>query len=114
MEYTIDAQGKRLGRIASEVAGILMGKNTSDFARNKIPEVKVKVINTSKIFLTSKKKSSKIYKSYSGYPGGLKEKSMKKVIADKGTKEVLKTAVKGMLPTNKLRSKMIKNLIIIE
>ncbi len=56
----------------------------------------------------------KIYKNYSGYPGGLKERTMKKVVSDKGMKEVLRIAIKGMLPKNKLRDRMIKNLIIQE
>jgi len=114
MEYTIDAQNKKLGRLASEVAVILMGKNRADFVRNAIPDVKVKVSNAGKIFVTNKKQESETYKNYSGYPGGLRERSMKKVVADKGMKEVLKIAIKGMLPKNKLRDRMMKNLIIIE
>jgi large subunit ribosomal protein L13 len=114
MEYTIDAQNKKLGRLASEVASILMGKNRADFVRNAIPEVKVKISNASKIFVTSKKQEAKIYKNYSGYPGGLRERSMKKVIADKGMKESLRIAIKGMLPKNKLRDRMMKNLIITD
>lgn len=114
MEYKIDAQGKKLGRIASQAASILMGKNRTDFVRNAIPDVKVAIENASKISVTNKKMESKIYKSYSGYPGGLKERSMKKVVSDKGMKEALKIAVKGMLPRNKLRDRMMKNLIIKE
>jgi large subunit ribosomal protein L13 len=112
MEHTIDAQGKKLGRIASAVASILMGKNRADFVRNAIPEVKVTIINSAKIATTNKKMEAKVYKTYSGYPGGLKERTMKKVVADKGMKEALKIAVKGMLPKNKLRDRMMKNLII--
>ncbi|MEK7635430.1 MAG: 50S ribosomal protein L13 [Patescibacteria group bacterium] len=114
MEHTIDAQNKKLGRLASEVAVILMGKNRADFARNTIPEVKVKVSNAGKIFVTNKKQESETYMNYSGYPGGLRERSMKKVISDKGMKEVLRIAVRGMLPKNKLRDRMMKNLIISE
>ena len=114
MEHTIDAQGKKLGRVASEVAKLLMGKNRTDFARNTVPDTKVKVINSSKLDVRSKKMESKKYKNYSGYPGGLRETSMKKVIADKGYREVLKIAIKGMLPTNKLRPVMLKNLTISE
>ena len=87
MNYTIDAQDKKLGRLATEAATILMGKNRTDFVRNAIPEVKLKIINAGKISVTNKKISNKNYKTYSGYPGGLKESSMKKVIADKGMKE---------------------------
>jgi large subunit ribosomal protein L13 len=112
MKYEIDAQNKKLGRIASQAATLLMGKNRTDFVRNAIPEVKVEIMNASKLDVTNKKLESKIYKSYSGYPGGLKERSMKKVVSDKGLKEALRIAVKGMLPKNKLRDRMMKNLII--
>jgi large subunit ribosomal protein L13 len=114
MNYEIDAQNKKLGRVASEVAVILMGKNRADFVRNAIPNIKVKITNASKIFTTNKKMSGKIYKKYSGYPGGLKERTMKKVASDKGMKEALRIAIKGMLPKNKLRDRMMKNLIITE
>lgn len=110
MEHTLDAQGKRLGRIASEAAKLLMGKNRVDFVRNAVPNVKVTILNTSKADLTNKKLDQKVYTSYSGYPGGLKQRSMKKVISDKGTKETFKKAVYGMLPANKLRAKMMLNL----
>ncbi|MEK7642490.1 MAG: 50S ribosomal protein L13 [Patescibacteria group bacterium] len=114
MEYTIDAQNKKLGRIASEVAKLLMGKNRVDFVRNAIPSVKVKITNASKVDITNKKLEDKNYKYYSGFPGGLKEHSMKKVTKDKGFKEAFRIAVRGMLPKNKLRDRMMKNLIITE
>jgi large subunit ribosomal protein L13 len=114
MEHTIDAQGKKLGRIATEAATILMGKNRVDFARNVVPELKLRIKNASKIFVSNKKMEQKTYKNYSGYPGGLKERSMKKVISDKGMKEPLRIAIRGMLPKNKLRDRMMKNLIITE
>jgi large subunit ribosomal protein L13 len=112
MEYTIDAQGKKLGRIASEAATVLMGKNRADFVRNAIPDVKLKITNSSKISTTNKKMDQKVYKNYSGYPGGLRERTMKKVVEDSGMKEVLRIAIKGMLPKNRLRDRMMKNLII--
>ena len=99
--------------MASEIAVILIGKNRADFVRNAIPELKLKVINASKISVTNKKLNQKIYKNYSGYPGGLRERTMKKVVADKGMKETLRIAIKGMLPKNKLRDRMMKNLIIL-
>jgi large subunit ribosomal protein L13 len=113
-EYVLDANGKKLGRLASETATILMGKNRPDFVRNAIPEVKVKITNAGKIFTSNQKMIDKVYKNYSGYPGGLRERSMKKVISDKGMKEVLRIAVKGMLPKNRLRDRMMQNLIITE
>jgi len=112
MQYEIDAQNKKIGRIASEAAKILMGKNRVDFARNTYPAVKVKISNASKVDITNKKTITTKYKSYSGYPGGLKERTMKKVVADKGFREIFRKAVYGMLPSNKLRAKMIKNLVI--
>jgi large subunit ribosomal protein L13 len=114
MNYTIDAQGKKLGRIASQAATLLMGKNRADFVRNAIPDVKVQILNASKLSVTNRKMDEKIYKNYSGFPGGLKERTMKKVVSDKGLKESLRIATKGMLPKNKLRDRMMKNLIITE
>lgn len=114
MEHKIDAREKKLGRLASEVAVILMGKNRTDFARNTFPDVKITVSNAGKISTTNKKMENKVYKNYSGYPGGLKERSMKKLVSDKGMKEALRIAVKGMLPKNKLRDRMMKNLKITD
>lgn len=114
MDHTIDAQNKKLGRVASEAASVLMGKNRVDFAKNSIPNVRVKISNAGKLSVTNKKTEEKIYTTYSGYPGGLKQKSMKHTVKEKGMKEALRTAVKGMLPKNKLRDRMMKNLIITE
>lgn len=111
-EYNIDAEGKRLGRLASEVAVLLMGKQLPDFTRNKVPAVSVTVENIDLLDVNSKKKSEKIYNHYTGHPGGLREYPMKKVIADKGMSEVFEKAVYGMLPGNKLRPLMMKNLTI--
>lgn len=114
MEHTIDAKGKKLGRIATEVAVILMGKDSVDFAKNVVADVKVKVINSSKIEIGSNKLEEKRYKRYSGYPGGLKIQSAAEVIKKKGYSELVKLAVRGMLPNNKLRPVMLKNLEVTE
>ena len=114
MERKIDAQNKKLGRLASEVASILMGKDRTDFARNTVADIKVIIENVSKLAVTDKKMDQKIYKSYSGYPSGLKERSMKRVVANKGMSEALRIAIKGMLPKNKLQDRIMKNLIIKE
>jgi|SRR3989344_622459 len=114
MQYEIDAQNKKLGRIASEAAKLLMGKNRPDFARNTVADVKVKIVNASKVDILNKKMEGKFYKNYSGYPGGLKESKMKKVIHDKGMRETFRIAVRGMLPINKLRPILMKNLIITD
>lgn len=110
--HTIDASGKKLGRVASEAASILMGKHEADFARNKVLETSVLIKNASKLSITEKKSKEKTYKSYSGYPGGLKIATLEEVKTKKGTGEIVKKAVYGMLPKNKLRSIMIKKLKI--
>lgn len=112
--YKIDATGKKMGRLAAEVAVLLMGKGDADFARNKIPENKVEVSDASKMSIDTKKKLDKKYYAHSGYPGGLKEESLEQVIAKKGAKEALRRAVSGMLPKNKLRARMLANLKITD
>jgi large subunit ribosomal protein L13 len=114
MEYTIDATNKSLGRLASEAATKLMGKNTTTFVRNAVPNTRVTITNASKMKVDPKKLDQKIYKTYSGYPGGLKEKKMAHVVSTKGYTEVVTTAVKGMLPDNKLKKEMLKHLIVTE
>ena len=112
--HTIDAKGKKLGRVASEAASFLMGKNSTDFARNSIPEVKVHVINTSQAKIDAKKKNEKVYKRYTGHNSGLISTTMEALIADKGYSAVFEEAIYGMLPHNKLTKGMMKNLIITE
>lgn len=112
MEYTIDVKGKSLGRAASEVAAILRGKNTPGFTSNKAPDVKVEILNVADIKISGNKMDQRDYKSFSGYPGGLKLTKMKEVVKKKGNEFIFKKAVLGMLPKNKLQSIMIKNLII--
>jgi len=114
MEYKIDASEKVLGRIASEVAQILMGKNLPNFQRHELSGNKVHIINASKAKISIKKLESKEYKRYSGYPGGLKTSNMEKIIAKKGYSELFRKAVYGMLPSNKLRAVIMKNLTISE
>ena len=114
MEHNIDATNKKLGRLATEVAVLLMGKNTPDFAKNKVADIKINITNASKMDIDEKKLESKEYQRYSGYPGGRKIKKMSEVIGKKGFAEVLEKAVYGMLPTNKLRAKLMKNLVIEE
>ncbi|MBX4181574.1 50S ribosomal protein L13 [Candidatus Parcubacteria bacterium] len=114
MKHTIDAKGKVPGRIATQVAVLLMGKNRTDFSRNAIPEVEVEVINVKDLSLDANKLRDKKYARHSLYPGGLTLESMSHVVATKGPKEVLRRAVYGMLPKNKLRPRMMKNLKIHE
>ncbi len=114
MTHTIDATGKSLGRTASKAAALLIGKDTAAFARNKPGTNKVEIINTSKAKIDVKKQKTKLYEMYSGYPGGFRTPSMEEVIGKKGYSEVFKLAVYGMIPRNKLRPILMKNLKISE
>jgi len=109
--HTIDAANKVLGRLATEIAILLRGKNKIDFAPNKDIGDFVVVKNIKKIKVTGKKFEKKIYYHHTGYLGGLKETPFKKLFK-KDPGEVLKKAVFGMLPKNKLRAKQIKRLKI--
>jgi large subunit ribosomal protein L13 len=91
-----------------------MGKHLTTFKRNEIPEVNVVIENASKADITVKKLSTKAYQRYSGYPGGLKTLSAAQTVAKKGFAELFRKAVYGMLPTNRLRPRMIKHLIVKE
>ncbi|MBX4215910.1 50S ribosomal protein L13 [Candidatus Parcubacteria bacterium] len=112
--YTIDANGKAIGRVASEAALRLLGKTTPDFKRNEVKDLSVTIVNAGKIKIHPKKAKVKRYKTFSGYPDGLKERSMEQVIEKKGVKEVIYHAVRGMLPKNKLQDKRLRNLTITE
>ena len=112
--HTIDASGKKLGRVASEASSILMGKNLTTFARNKYHFIKVHIQNVSKADISEKKRVEKTYDRYTGYPGGRRVETAEKVIATKGYTELFRKAIYGMLPSNKLRSRIMKNLIISE
>jgi len=114
VKYTIDATNKKLGRVASEAAILLMGKNAPGYARHEESENTVEIINASGLSITPKKQRDTKYTSYSGYPGGLKVASMEQIIDKKGKAELVKIAVKGMLPKNKLQARMMKKLTITE
>lgn len=113
-KINLDAKEKKLGRLASEIAVILMGKDEPDYTPNKVATVQVLVKNASLLDISKRKLDGKIYDSFSGYPGGRKEVLMRKLIEKGGYKIVLRNAVFGMLPKNKLRALTIKHLIIEE
>jgi large subunit ribosomal protein L13 len=113
MNYTIDATGKKLGRISSEAAAYLRGKMDTDFAPNKVSDVKVTITNASQLDL-SEQRLSEEYTTYSGYPGGLKHETRGHLLGRRGIKEVVMRTVRGMLPRTKLRTEMLKNLTITE
>ena len=107
---TIDDSGRTLGRVASEVAKTLMGKDKPTFERNKYSGNPVSVLNASKIKITNKKLETMYHTRYSGYPGGLRILTGDFTKRTKGMKELVKLAVYQMLPDNKLRREMMKNL----
>lgn len=111
-KYTLDATNKKIGRVASEAAKLLIGKNTTEFARNIVPDVEVEITNTSKADINVKKLEEKLHPRYSGYPGGIVVPTVGKMIEKKGHQEIFRQAIKGMLPHNKLRAKMLKHLKI--
>ena len=107
--YVVDAEGKTLGRMASEVAAILRGKNKQTFTQHVDCGDYVIVINAEKVVVTGKKRQEKIYKRHTGYPGGLRELTFEQLM-EKHPEEVVKHAVKGMMPTGKLGRQMYKKL----
>lgn len=109
--HNIDAAGQVLGRLATQIAILLRGKDKPDFQPHVDGGNNVIITNAEQIKITGKKLEQKTYYRHSGYPGGLKEKKMDEIFS-KNPAEVLKRAVWNMLPKNKLRSKMIKRLII--
>lgn len=109
--HTINAQGRPLGRLAVEVAGLLRGKQKSDFAPYKDAGDFVTVQNFKRVRFTGNKPQQKRYYRHSGYLGNLKVKTLKELF-EKQPQEVLRKAVWGMLPTNKLRAQQIKRLKI--
>lgn len=107
--YVADAEGKILGRLASEIARRLRGKHKAVYTPHVDTGDFVIVVNAEKIALTGKKLTDKIYYHHSRYPGGLRETSAEKMLKEK-PEEVLKIAVRGMLPKNTLGRAMLKKL----
>jgi len=107
--YIVNAEDKVLGRLASKVATILRGKHKPIYVPHADVGDYVIVINAAKVRLTGKKLEQKVYYHYSGYPGGLKETHLSDLMR-KNPEEVIKRAVKGMLPKNKLGRKMLTKL----
>ena len=107
--YVVDADGKVLGRLASKLASVLRGKNKPIFTPHVDTGDFVVVVNAKKVVLTGKKLLDKSYYHYTGYPGGIREMSAGKMMAKKPT-EVLRIAVKGMLPKNTLGRQMLRKL----
>lgn len=107
--YLVDAEGATLGKLAVEIARVLRGKNKPTFTPHTDVGDFVVVINAEKVKLTGRKLFQKTYERHSGYPGGLKVTSVKTML-DKKPEEVLRFAVRGMLPKNALGRKILKHL----
>jgi large subunit ribosomal protein L13 len=112
ISYTIDARGRTLGRVASEAASALLGKKSAHYVQNLVIPTDVNVINVGKLILPEKRIKGKTYQHYTGYPGGLRETPMATMIEKKGIEEVMRTAIDGMIPRNKLRKDRMKRLTI--
>lgn len=112
-KYKLDAKGQVLGRLASEAAKILQGKNLPQFEYYQPSQNKVIIYNAKEIILTGRKKETKSYWRHSGYPGGLKEIKAGELLETK-PEEVIRRAILGMLPKNKLRKIWLKNLKIFQ
>ncbi len=109
--YLVNAEGKVLGRLSTELAKILKGKNKATYTPHVDTGDFVVVVNAGKVTLTGKKMKDKIYYHHTGYPGGIKEMNAEKLLAKKPT-AMIRIAVKGMLPKNSLGRQMIRKLKI--
>jgi len=107
--YVVDAQNQTLGRLASSIAHILRGKNKVNFTHHLDMSDFIVVINAEKIVLTGNKKNLKEYWRHTGYPGGQKSVSYKKMLEER-PEQIIRNAVKGMLPHNKLGRKLLSHL----
>ena len=107
--YLVDANGKTLGRLATEVASVLRGKNKPQFTPHVDTGDYVIVINAEKVAVTGKKLQDKVYRHHSGYVGGLKTLTLKEML-DKKPTEVIEHAVRGMLPKGTLGNQMYSKL----
>ena len=107
--YLVNAEGKILGRLATKLANLLRGKNKPIFTPHVDTGDFVVVVNAKKVVLTGKKMKDKIYYHHTGHPGGIRETSAEKLLAKKPT-EVIRIAVKGMLPKTSLGRQMLRKL----
>lgn len=113
-EHIIDAQGKRLGRVATEAASYLIGKDSPEFTKNIPADTTVKVVNARLMDISEKKADMETYQTYSGYPGGQTVETLGELAKRRGYKEVLFRSISGMLPKNRLRDVRLKNLEITD
>ena len=109
--YVVDAEGKHLGRLATEIVRVLRGKNKPHYTPHVDVGDFVVVVNADRVAVTGRKAQQRVYRRHSGYPGGMKETSYQQMLARKPT-EVLRKAVYGMMPKTRLARKQFKKLKI--
>ena len=109
--YVVDAEGKHLGRLATEIVRILRGKNKVQYTPHVDVGDFVVVVNADKVAVTGRKAEQRVYRRHSGYPGGMKETSYEQMLVRKPT-EILRKAVYGMMPKTRLARKQFKKLKI--
>ncbi len=109
--HVVDMKGQNLGRTATGIAELLMGKKKTYFAKNLDCGDYVVVINAKDVKVTGNKEEQKVYTRYSGYPGGLKKETLGR-LREKKPEEIVRHAVSGMLPKNRLRDRMLTRLYV--
>jgi large subunit ribosomal protein L13 len=112
IEYTIDGAGRTLGRVCSDAAQALLGKKSPHYVKNFVLPVHVTIVNGSKIKISEKREATTTYIRYTGYPSGLRSRTMTELKDKKGLEEVIRMTVDGMIPRNKLRKDRMKRLSI--
>lgn len=113
MRITIDATGKKLGRLATEIATALRGKTDPSFTPNQLTVDEVIITNASKVVISAEK-GNDLYQNYSGYPGGRKIEKRSSFLARRGMGEVIRKTVKGMLPKSRLMDRALNRLRVEE
>lgn len=111
--HLVDVKGKILGRAATEIAKLVMGKSKSYFNKNLDNGDYVVVLNAKEVKVTGRKELLKVYTRYSGYPGGLRRERLEE-LRERKPEEIIRHAVSGMLPKNRLRDKMLRRLYVFE
>ena len=109
--YVVDAKGQTLGRLATEIARILRGKNKPQYTPHVDTGDFVVVVNAEKVVVTGRKAEQKVYRRHSGYPGGLKTTTYEQMLERRPT-EILRRAVKGMMPKTRLARQQLRKLKI--
>jgi len=111
--YLINCENFILGRMSAKIAFLLQGKDHPQYAPNKTGDCSIIVINSDKLNVSGRKKSDKMYHSFSGYPGGITSRKLEDVL-ERDSRKVIWEAVYGMLPKNKLRNVMMKKMFIFK